>query len=115
MFKRLRIQIFNWFAAGRMTLTQEPQEFKPMGTYVIGNGANSGSLSIAPNGNMGYNTGATVQTERTMMIKITPATGGMIIQVNTQEYSQGELYIIPEGTDFDRELGKIITMSKLKS
>lgn len=86
-----------------------------MGTYVIGNGANNGSLSIAPNGNMGYNTGATVQTERTMMIKITPATGGMIIQVNTQEYSQGELYIIPEGTDFDRELGKIITMSKLKA
>lgn len=114
-FKNLRIQIFNWFAAGRITAKQYEQE-NPMSTYIVGNaGGSSGVLNINPNGNMAYNPGAAVQTERTMMIKITPATGGMIIQVNTQEYSQGELYIIPEGTDFDRELGKIITMSKLKA
>lgn len=110
-FKNLRIRIFNWFAAGRITAKQYEQEI-PMSTHIVGNGA--GTLSINPNGNMGYNTGPSMQTERTMMIKITPANGGTIIQVNAQEYSQGELYIIPDGTDFDRELGKIITMSKLK-
>ena len=55
------------------------------------------------------------QNSQTMTIKITPANGGTIIQMHLQEYSNGELYIIPDGSDFDRELGKIITMSKLKS
>jgi hypothetical protein len=35
--------------------------------------------------------------------------------MQTSDYATGELYIIPDGIDFDRELGKIITVSKLKS
>jgi hypothetical protein len=50
-----------------------------------------------------------------MTIKITPANGGTIIQLQNTEYGTGDLYIIPDGGDFDRELGKIITMSKLKA
>lgn len=110
MLKNLRIKIFNWFAAGKLTLTQDTQE-KSMSTYTIGGGV----LNIAPNGNMGYSSSPTPQTGQTMMIKITPANGGTIVQMHVQEYSQGELHIIPDGADFDRELGKIITMSKLKA
>lgn len=108
MFKRLRVAIFNWFAAGRLTLTYEqPQEYKMANTYAIGGGgAGLGGITINP---------STPQTGQTINIKITPANGGTIIQVNTQEYSAGELHIIPDGTDFDRELGKIISFSKLKA
>jgi hypothetical protein len=106
VFKDLRVRIFNWFAAGRLTLTYEkPKEYNPMSTYTIG-GGNLGALTINP---------STPQTSQTINIKVTPANGGTIVQVNTQEYSVGELHIIPDGTDFDRELGKIITLSKLKA
>lgn len=81
-------------------------------SYTLGGG--SGSLTINPNGNMGYNLGST-QTNQTLTVKITPANGGTIIQMQTSEYGGGELHIIPDGCDFDRELGKIITMSKLKA
>lgn len=80
-----------------------------MSGYTIG--GSSGSLNITGLG--GYH--STPQTSQTMMIKITPANGGTIVQMHVQEHSQGELHIIPDGTDFDRELGKIITMSKLKA
>jgi hypothetical protein len=50
-----------------------------------------------------------------LTIKITPANGGTIVQTQTGDYVNVELYIIPDGIDFDRELGKIITVSKLKS
>ena len=55
--------------------------------------------------------------------KITSANGGTIISVNenlsqytiTGSNSSEELYIIPDGVeDFDRELGKIITMHRMK-
>ena len=57
--------------------------------------------------------------------KITPANGGTIITVTTDVreknhvtlggYDQEELYIIPDGVDdFDRELGKIITIHRMK-
>lgn len=79
-----------------------------MSTYTIGGGG-AGTININPMGT------TYPQNNQTMTIKITPANGGTIVQMNVQEYTQGELYIIPDGTDFDRELGKIITMSKLKS
>lgn len=111
MLKNLRIAIFNWFAAGKLTLTKDkPQEYNPMSTYTIGGGG--GSLTINPNS---MNQGASPQSSQTLTIKVTPANGGNIIQLYTSEYSSGDLYIIPDGADFDRELGKIITMSKLKS
>jgi len=57
--------------------------------------------------------------------KITPANGGTIITVTEDprrenmitlsEYQKEELYIIPDGVDdFDRELGKIITLHRMK-
>lgn len=110
VFKNLRISILNWLAAGRLTIEKDkPKDYNM--SYTLG--AGNGSLTINPNG--AYGITQTPQTSQTMTIKITPANGGTIIQMNTQEYTQGELYIIPDGTDFDRELGKIITMSKLKS
>jgi hypothetical protein len=109
-FRNLRISILNWLAAGRITIEKDKPKDHNM-AYTIG--GSQGTININPN--MGYNPGSAPQTSQTMMIKITPANGGTIIQVNAQEYSAGELYIIPDGSDFDRELGKIITMSKLKS
>ena len=54
-------------------------------------------------------------------IKIAPANGGTIITVGQEihqensivlgQYQKEELYVIPDGVDdFDRELGKIITL-----
>jgi hypothetical protein len=74
----------------------------------------TGGFAINPNGNMQYGSAPVPTTGQTFTIRITPANGGTIIQMHPQEYGVGELYIIPDGTDFDRELGKIITMSKLK-
>ena len=111
-FKNFRISILNWLAAGRITIEKDkkPQEYNNM-AYTIG--GSQGTININPS--MGYGTGSAPQSIQTMMIKITPANGGTIVQMNVQEYSNGELYIIPDGADFDRELGKIITMSKLKA
>ena len=109
MFKELRIQIFNWFAAGKMTLTYEkPQEYK-MSTYSIAGGAgynNMGSITLGPTTQGPF-------TMQTLTIKITPANGGNIVSVQSQNQNEN-LYIIADDADFDRELGKIITMSKLK-
>jgi hypothetical protein len=109
-FRNFRISILNWLAAGRITIVKDE---KPM-AYTLG-GTQAGTININPNGNMVYNTGSTPQTTQTMTIKVTPANGGTIVQIHVQEYSAGELHIIPDGADFDRELGKIITMSKLKT
>jgi len=57
--------------------------------------------------------------------KITPANGGTIVTVTEDireknsitlsGYEREELYIIPDGVDdFDRELGKIITLHRMK-
>lgn len=54
-------------------------------------------------------------SSQTLHLKITPANGGTIVQVQASEYGTGDLHIIPDGSDFDKELGKIITMSKLRS
>jgi hypothetical protein len=107
MFKNLRIKIFNWFAAGKITLTyNKPQEYISMtNTYTVGGGI-PGALSINP---------SAPQSSQTMTVKITPANGGTIVQMQTSDYGNGELHIIPDGTDFDRELGKIISFSKLKA
>jgi hypothetical protein len=114
MFRNLRIRIFNWFAAGRMTLTYEqPQEYKmSQSTYTLG-GTGAGTINITPGFGGAGSSGP--HTSQTMTIKITPANGGTIVQMQTSDYTSGELHIIPDGSDFDRELGKIITMSKLKA
>ena len=111
--KSWRIAFFNWLGAGKITLTiDKPQEYSMANTYTIGG---AGSMNYSPGlGGLTINPSAP-QTSQTMMIKITPANGGTIVQMHVQEYSQGELHIIPDGADFDRELGKIITMSKLRA
>lgn len=106
MFRDLRIRIFNWFAAGRMTLVNETTEYKPMSSYTLGAGNGIGAISINTN---------TFSNDRSVNLRITPANGGTIISIQTHDYSNHELHIIPDDADFDRELGKIITMNKLKS
>lgn len=109
MFKNLRIDILNWLAAGRIVLEKDkPQEYKSMSTYAI-TGGNGISL------NPGYVAQTPTTNNQTITIKVTPANGGNIVSVQSNDYAQGELHIIPDDTDFDRELGKIITMSKLKA
>lgn len=108
--KTWRIKMFNWLGAGKVTLTEDkPQEYYSMAV------APNGGFAFNPNGSMQYNTTPSITTGQTFTIRVTPANGGTIIQINAQEYSVGELYLIPDGTDFDRELGKIITMNKLKA
>lgn len=107
MFKNLRIAIFNWLGAGKVTLSYEkPQEYT-MSTYSIGGGAGIGSITLGPT-TQGPITG------QTLTIKITPANGGNIVSVASSSNYSENLYIIADDADFDRELGKIITMSKLK-
>jgi len=105
-FKNFRISILNWLAAGRIIIEKDK---KPM-SYTLG--GTPGTININP---AGYGVAQAPQSSQTMTIKITPANGGTIIQMQTNDYNNGELYIIPDGSDFDRELGKIITMSKLRS
>ena len=105
-FKNFRISILNWLAAGRITIMKDE---KPM-SYTLG--GSQGTININPSG---YGSTQAPQSSQTMTIKVTPANGGTIIQVQSNDFSNSELHIIPDGSDFDRELGKIITMSKLKS
>jgi len=108
--KQWRIRFFNWLGAGKLTLTQDqPQEYKNVSAYTIGGGLNynPGSITLGPQ-TQGPITG------QTLTLKITPATGGHIVSVSNMNQPEN-LYIIADDADFDRELGKIITMSKLKS
>ena len=105
--KNWRIAFFNWIGAGKVKLTvDKPQEYSMGNTYTLGGGGYGLSDPAIV---------AMPQSSQTMTVKITPANGGTIVQMQTNEYGNGELYIIPDGIDFDRELGKIITMSKLRS
>ena len=109
MFKNLRINILNWLAAGKIVIEKDkPQEYKSM-SYAIGGGPMPGTINLGPQQNSGP------VTSQTITIKVTPANGGNIVCVQANDYAQGELYLIHDGADFDRELGKIITMSKLKA
>lgn len=103
--KRIRLKFFNWLAAGRMTLTTNQSEDYQNMSYTL----NAGTLDTITLG------GSEPSYKNTITIKITPAQGGTIVNVNTEQYTGGDLYVIPDGADFDRELGKIITMNRLKS
>ena len=76
-------------------------------------------------GQTGYTIGNKKMNLPGINIKITPANGGTIITVSEDRrqentitlngYEREELYIIPDGVDdFDRELGKIITLHRMK-
>jgi hypothetical protein len=120
MFKRLRIGIFNWFAAGKMTLTYEkPSE------YISFNNVSSGS------GQLYYNINPQSQVPEMNLAKsninfnVAKATGGWIVQVNLPQQnvlnivgsppSNAELYLIHDSEDFDSALGKIVTTACLKA
>lgn len=99
-------------------------------------GATGMSGAIGGAGNAGYQIqglsaqalgGLTIDTLRDprmsinsqLSIGLTKANGGFIVQVHTSEYvsvNKPEYYIIPDTVeDFDRELGKIISLHLLKS
>jgi hypothetical protein len=82
-----------------------------MSSYTIAGGAVPGSYNQGLGG-IGIGTQGPI-TEQTLTIKITPANGGSIISVAPMNQADS-LYIVPDGEDFDRELGKIITMARLK-
>jgi hypothetical protein len=108
--KRWRVAFFNWLGAGKVKLTvDKPQEYTNMG-YTLNAGATnwSNGITLGPTNISGHG------FKNTITIKVTPANGGHIVSVSGDE-SSDELHIIPEGTDFDRELGKIITMNRLKA
>ena len=114
MLKNLRIGILNWLSAGKIVIEKDkPQDNIKMSTYTIGGGGAgqpwAGGITLGPT-TQGPITG------QTLTLKLTPANGGHIVSVSAKEYSnEDSLYIISDDADFDRELGKIITMSKLKA
>jgi hypothetical protein len=105
--KRLRIRIFNWLGAGKLTIVDDTKENKmTTGPYTYG----TNTLNISPSVPQ-------IDIKGGINFTVAQATGGWIVQINHRSHIQNEspdLYIIPEDADFDRELGKIITMSCLK-
>jgi len=125
IFADLRVRLLNWLAAPAKTkFTNAYKKEKEMSytmnspgqmTYTLGAGA--GGISVAPsqptiniNGNAAIN------------FSVAKANGGWVVQINDHQNSvyfgqsapQPQLYIIGEDADFDKELGKIVTMSCLK-
>jgi hypothetical protein len=108
-----RLRFFNWLAQGRLIIEEENKV--STNAYQSAYGQLQTVTLANPNSSMNL-PGIT--------FKITSANGGTIISVNEsspQQYtltangSSEELYIIPDGVeDFDRELGKIITMYRMK-
>jgi len=108
-----RLRFFNWLVQGKIILEEENKvatnayqsAYGQLQTVTLANPSSSMNLPG-------------------ISFKITSANGGTIISVNEsapQQYtltangSSEELYIIPDGVeDFDRELGKIITMYRMK-
>jgi hypothetical protein len=111
---KLRERIFNWFANGHISVSTKDIARERLETMAIAKASTSGGYTI---GQLGINQigSDTAQSQNTINVKITPANGGTIVNISGQ-YDQhlGELYVIPDGADFDSELGKIITHSRLK-
>jgi hypothetical protein len=106
VLRKQRLAIFNWFAAGRLTLMDKEENnmsYTGGGSpYIVGGAGYNGSITLGPS------TQGPI-TSRTLTLRITPANGGSIVSV------EDDLYIIGDDADFDRELGKIITMTKLRA
>ena len=121
MFKNLRIKIWNWLAAGKVRIVEHEDKKIVNSGYTLTAGAGS-SYSLGG----GAGAGVTLNTHNSSNINlqsginftVAQAGGGWIVQVNRHDpinyHPTQELHIIAEGADFDRELGKIITMSCLK-
>ena len=105
-----RLRFFHWLTQGQITIKEEKLMSSsayqsPYGQLQTAHIAGSNSMNLPG-----------------ITFKITSANGGTIISVNESASSNTlsltnteELYIIPDGVeDFDRELGKIITMYRMK-
>ena len=125
MFKQLRIKIFNWLAAGNLTLKLEKEKNMGNSGYTLGTsgaGTNYGPLGITTSVPI-HVSEPSINLKNSLNFTIARAQGGWIVQINkthtitfsnNESSSSAELYIINEDADFDREIGKIITMSCLK-
>ena len=62
--------------------------------------------------------GADIETERGLSIQVQPAIGGKIVSFrhydNKADRHYNKTYIIPEEMDFERELGKMITLESMR-
>jgi hypothetical protein len=106
-----RLRFFHWLTQGQITIKEEKQMSSNVYQSAYGQ---LQTVQLAGSNSMNL-PGIT--------FKITSANGGTIISVNESpsQYTLGtndsseQLYIIPDGVeDFDRELGKIITMYRIK-
>jgi hypothetical protein len=106
-----RLRFFHWLTQGQITIEEEKQMSSNVYQSAYGQ---LQTVQLAGSNSMNL-PGIT--------FKITSANGGTIISVNESplQYTLGtndsseQLYIIPDGVeDFDRELGKIITMYRIK-
>jgi hypothetical protein len=107
-----RLRFFNWLVQGRIILKEENK----VSTNIYG----SAQSAVGPLHTINL-TGNSMNLPG-ISFKITSANGGTIISVKQEHAGYAisgtgseELYIIPDGVeDFDRELGKIITMYRMK-
>jgi len=110
MFKKSRLRLANWLSGGRILFDKE--ENKAM-TAIAGQYASAG-IALG-NASSLYSIGAqepNVYINSDITIRITHANGGYIISIQSGPIPK--LYLIHEDADFDKELGKIITMSQLQ-
>ena len=138
MFKNLRLAIFNWLGAGRLVIEKEKklQEYTMGTTYTLGAGGAGGLIYNGGAGSFNYTTQPQPQVHNMNLIpsinfNVAKANGGWIVQVNQAQTTQQnvisltglgssdskppELYLIAEDAEFDKELGKIISMACLKA
>ena len=126
MFKDLRVRIFNWLAAGKMTLTiEKPTDYS---TYTIGG---TGLSYLNGTGHLNYNINPQPQVPEMNLAKsninfnVAKANGGWIVQVNPAQSNTlnigglsntaAELYLISDDEEFDSALGRIVTTACLKA
>jgi hypothetical protein len=121
----LRYKLFKWLSVGKIVITDEdvtiggevtikPKTKKEGLNMAIGQLA----TGVIPPGIRMPHVEAT-QIVPDMTIKVTNANGGFIVSVQhmsmSNDYVTPQYHIIPDDKDFDSELGKIITLTKLKS
>ena len=111
MFKKSRLRLANWLSGGRILFDKE--ENKAM-TAIAGQYASAGIALGNASGlyTLGAQEPNNVYINSDITIRITHANGGYIISIQSGPIPK--LYLIHEDADFDKELGKIITMSKLQ-
>jgi len=116
-----RLRFFHWLTQGRIILEEENKVTAKAYQSAAGQTSLGQLHTIQLGGQLASTSSMNLPG---ITFKITSANGGTIITVSEstpQQYtlttsgSSEELYIIPDDVeDFDRELGKIITMYRMK-